>query len=148
MNEYLSLGIVGLYTIIYVIVFVAQRSQIKKIESINNSMTSFMSFFDLAKLKEYASIVEKLSDMKVDVINKEHGDKMVKLSKFLIDSSFDTAKQHFEPKINEMQSFILANLILSSDTMSGRKEIIEKYLPENKDSFIYLLDLLDKNRTV
>lgn len=71
----------------------------------------------------------------------------MELSKFIINNSFNDVENYYEPKINEMKSYILLDLMLSSKNMDERKKNVEKYLPENKDSFIYLLELLDKNKT-
>lgn len=51
MSNELTLIIVGLYTVIYVIVFFIQKSQTDKIKSINESMKSFMDIFDIDKVK-------------------------------------------------------------------------------------------------
>ena len=42
MSNELTVGIIGLYTVVYVIVFFVQKSQIDQTKEINASMKSFM----------------------------------------------------------------------------------------------------------
>ena len=147
MENSVAIIIIGIYTIVYLVVFIIQRSQINKMKSINDSITTFINIFDLNKLKEYTSIIEKSSDVKVELLQKEFGDKMNKLSKIIIDNSYKNAEEYFTPKMNEMKSYILARMVLTITKTEERKKIVEKFLPENKDSFIYLLERLDENKT-
>jgi uncharacterized membrane protein len=147
MDNKVAIIITGIYTIVYLVVFIVQRSELKKTKSINKSMTSFMNLFDLTKLKEYNSIIEKTADLKISMIKKEESDKLSKVSKVIIDSSFDATDKYFTPRMNEMKVHILIYIMLYSNTHDGRKEYIEKNLPINKEAFICLLDSLENKKT-
>jgi hypothetical protein len=147
MDNKVAVIIIGIYTIVYFVVFIIQRSELKKTKSINESMTSFMNLFDLKKLQDYNSIIEKSTEMKISIIKKEESDKLVNLSKVIMDNSFDMYDKYFTPKMNEMKSHILIDILFSSKTYAERKEYIETNLPVNKDAFIYLLDYLENEKT-
>ena len=53
MGNLLAIIIVGIYTLVYVLVFVFQERRIQ-------SMKTFMAFFDFDKLKGYADLREEM----------------------------------------------------------------------------------------
>ena len=52
MDNNLTLIIIGLYTLIYVIVFIIQKSQIDKQKDVISSMKSFMEIFKVDEVKK------------------------------------------------------------------------------------------------
>jgi hypothetical protein len=70
MDNTTTIVIIGIYTVIYLVVFFIQRSQINSQKEIIQSMKSFTEIVDLNKLKEYASIIEKSADIKIDLLKK------------------------------------------------------------------------------
>ena len=56
MDNNLTLIIIGLYTLIYVIVFIIQKSQIDKQKDVISSMKSFMEIFKVDEVKKYVEM--------------------------------------------------------------------------------------------
>ena len=56
MSNELTVGIIGLYTVVYVIVFFVQKSQIDQTKEINASMKSFMDIFKIDEVKKYVEM--------------------------------------------------------------------------------------------
>ena len=56
MDNNWTLIIIGLYTIVYVIVFFVQKSQIDQTKEINASMKSFMDIFKIDEVKKYVEM--------------------------------------------------------------------------------------------
>ena len=56
MNNIITISIIGLYTLIYCIVFYIQRAEIKRMKSINDTMNTYMSIFKIDEVKKYVEL--------------------------------------------------------------------------------------------
>lgn len=59
MDNNLTLIVIGLYTLIYVIVFFIQKSQMEKYKETISSMKSFMEIFKIDEVKKYVTLKEE-----------------------------------------------------------------------------------------
>jgi hypothetical protein len=146
MDNNWTLIIIGLYTFIYVIVFIIQKSQIDKQKEITNSMKSFIDIFNIEKVKEYVELKHETNLMKIDkliaddkTINEAMRnittEKVDEIKKVYIDQM---GKQHFE-----MTSVIVR--VLKSIDEEERELFISEYLESCKHIFIPMLDDIEKN---
>ena len=130
MNNTITLIIIGIYTIIYLIVFVIQKSQI-------DSMKAFIDIFKVDEVKKYVEIKEERILMQVDQMITD--DKKVnEMLNNIVDKRIDLLKDTLEESIKNryLESYKFALLVLESMKENERKQIIEKYLPKNKEFII------------
>lgn len=153
MDNNLTLIITGLYTLIYVIVFIIQKSQIEKIKEANLAMKSFMDLFDLKKVSDYVDILDKRADLKNDIIKKEYDEKFISekfipFTKEAINKIQQDVHDFYIPKINEMKTYILTDILIKN--MVNKEDKI-KYINDNfketKDDFIFLIEKIYKDQT-
>jgi hypothetical protein len=138
MDNTLTIIILGLYTLVYVIVFFVQKSQIDRQKEISGSMKTFIEIFDIKKIEHFVSMSENLSKREIELERKEleiNGAKIFanQIKKFMEENAIDKEKQEFIDKFNEMSSVIETMLLKMNK--SEMNEFINQNLPLNKEDF-------------
>ena len=59
MESYWTLIIIGIYTCVYVVVFIIQQSQIKKQKELIATMEKYMGFINLDTIEKYIILSQK-----------------------------------------------------------------------------------------
>ena len=132
MSNEITIGIIGLYTLVYVIVFFIQKAQIEKQSSITSSMKSFMEIFKVDEVKKYV-------EMKNERIMHD-ATKMITDSEQIKKMSEDLIKNTTAP-IQEAYSEIMAERY--KELVKVVFEVILTQEPERQEQFIK--DLLPNN---
>lgn len=126
MNDVLTISIIGVYTAIYLVVFIIQKAQI-------NSIKSFMEIFDIDEVKKYVELKEEsahlaaakllLEDEKMQsIVNKS----VKKIMGSIVDSYDDDLKETF----NELGAFV-AQLIYELPEKESER-ILNSEFPHSK----------------
>ncbi|KYG74681.1 hypothetical protein EV198_0830 [Roseivirga ehrenbergii] len=153
MSNELTLGIIGVYTLVYVIVFIIQKKQIDKQNDLIISMKSFIEIFDLAKVSDYVNILDKRADLKTEIIKKEYDQKFIdeKLIPFTKESILKIQQDVFDfciPKMDEMKTYILADIILKNlKSKEDKIKFIKDNFKETKSDFTFLVEKLYSDKT-
>jgi len=141
MNEIVTLGIFGLYTVIYVVVFIIQRSQIKKSKEINESMKTFMEIFKIDEIKKYVELREETVKMQAQnfFVNSE------KVQQLVTEANNESFEQLREIYMNQMgeEHLELVSIVIEvirSQPKEKRMEFVSKYLPKTQRYFLEMLD--------
>jgi hypothetical protein len=113
MESNISLIIIGIYTLIYLIVFFIQKSQLNNQKEIINSMKTFMDIFDIEEVKRYVQMREER--IKGDVENILSSDiKMTEISqKVTLEAIEDIQKFYInktKDKVDELFGYCLVSL--------------------------------------
>lgn len=146
MDNNWTLIIIGLYTLIYVIVFIIQKSQIDKQKEITSSMKSFIDIFNIEKVKEYVELKHETNLMKIDKLIAD--DKTInEIMRSVTAEKVDEIKKVYINQMGsqhvEMTSVIVR--VLKSIDKEERVPFINQYLESCKHIFIPMLDDIEKN---
>ena len=133
MKENLSLFIIGAYTLVYVIIFFIQKSQIDKQKDVINSMKTFMDIFNVDEVKKY---VEMKNERILDQANK-----IITDSETIKKMSEEITKNATAP-IQEAYKEIMEERFM--ELVKVTFEVIKNLEPEKRQSFIS--ELLPKNQ--
>jgi hypothetical protein len=141
MDNTLTIIVIGLYTIVYLIVFLIQKSQIDKQKEVVNSMKTFIEIFDIKKVENFVSMSENIAKREIEIEKKEleylGAMKFAKaIKEYMEENGIDNEKQEFIYKFNEMSSAI--ETILKEMNEKEMNEFINQNLPLNKENFEYL----------
>ena len=142
MDNTLTFIILGLYTIIYLIVFFIQKAQIDRQKEVINSMKSFMQIFSIDEVKKY--VETKTERMQIELEN--NLSKMTKKAFLETESYFvemldkETKKhvENFDLQYNEVCRTLF--LFIATLPKEERLKFVEDYLPLSKDIFIKFLE--------
>jgi len=141
MKDIVTIGIVGLYTIIYVVVFIIQRSQIKKSKEINESMKSFMEIFKIDEIKKYVDLREETVKMQAQnlFVNSEKVQQLVSEAN---NNSFEQLREIYMNQMGEEHLELVSIVIevIRSQQKEKRKEFVTKYLPKTQRYFLKMLE--------
>lgn len=132
MDTIWTLIIIGIYTCIYVVVFVIQRSQIQKQTALNNTMEKFINILNLDTIEKYVKLSEKKFSLESDEKVKEQMDAV---RSGVTDVLISINTQHDELLYRTIS-------FLEALETEDKKGFIEKYYPKNKE---FLIELLEKN---
>ena len=145
MDNNLTLIIIGFYTLIYVIVFIIQKSQIDKQKDVISSMKSFMEIFNVDEVKKYVEMKNEriIEDATMMLTN---DDKFKKMSEHLIKTTTEPIKEFYKEAMQEknMELIEIAFNLIMQQEKSKRKQFIDDFLPKNKDYFIEVLNDYEK----
>ena len=147
MDNTLTIIILGLYTLVYVIVFFIQKSQIDKQKDVINSMKSFIDIFKIDEVKKYVEIktetmklnVENIIEIKRKEFIKEISEDAEEAIRKIADDDLNEFKDKFKDKYNELWNELLDFIKLLPEDI--RNQYIENNLTFTKESF--LLELKD-----
>ena len=146
MDNNLTLIIIGLYTLIYVIVFIIQKSQIDKQKDVISSMKSFMEIFKVDEVKKYVEmknerIIEDTAMMLTnDAKFKIMSDHLIKTTTEPIKKLYREAKKEKNTELID----VVFKLIMMQET-NKREKFINENLPKNKDYFMGVLNDYEKS---
>jgi len=138
MNNLLTIIILGLYTLVYVIVFVIQKSQIDKQKEIINSMKVFSELIKVGELEKFVELSKE--NMRIKLENDL--DKLTKQAfrdsdlyfRTLLEKEIKNKVENFDLQYNEIsKSLVLLILDLPKDE---RLNFIQSTLPLTKELFI------------
>ncbi len=138
MSNELTIIILGVYTLVYVIVFFIQKSQIDSQKAVITSMKSFMDIFSVDELKKFVDV--RTETMKLNLENhiEKHKKEFAKDSENIIRNLLekDIAKEvgNIEEKYDEICEAIYE--LLLSIPVNERPEFIKVFLPLTGDDFI------------
>lgn len=141
-----SLIILGIYTAIYLIVFVVQSSQIKRTRDINDSMKSFMDIFKIDEVKKYVAVKEETVFMQVDSMlanNEKIKDIITEAVTNKIDLIKDVYIKQMGDEYMELVKFVVMSL--KAFPQNERESVIEKCLPQTKRYFVKMLDDIEND---
>jgi hypothetical protein len=146
MNEYWTLGIIGLYTLIYLIVFLIQKSQIDKNKSVITSMTSFMEIFKVDEVRKYVEMKnERIIDQATKMIT--DSDQIKEMSEDIIKNTTkpiqDAYKEIMSKRYEELAK--VAFQVVISQKPEIREKFIKDVLPNNEH---YLLPMLKEYENI
>ena len=146
MDNNLTLIIIGLYTLIYVIVFIIQKSQIDKQKDVISSMKSFMEIFKVDEVKKYVEMKNEriIEDTAMMLTN----DAKIKImSDHLIKTTTEPIKKLYREAMEEKNMELIDvvfKLIMMQET-NKREKFINENLPKNKDYFMGVLNDYEKS---
>ena len=146
MDNNLTLIIIGLYTLIYVIVFIIQKSQIDKQKDVISSMKSFMEIFKVDEVKKYVEMKNEriIEDTAMMLTNDA---KFKIMSDHLIKTTTEPIKKLYREAMEEKNMELIDvvfKLIMMQET-NKREKFINENLPKNKDYFTGVLNDYEKS---
>lgn len=141
MQDFIPAIIIGLYTIIYLIVFFVQKSQIDKLKEVNSSMKSFMEIFNIDEIKKYIQLKEDHASLlaaNTILDNQKFNDAL----KAVTTNNLEIAQAEYkEIKGIEHQEMIIFILkVLAKIPKEEREELINEGLPSCKHFFIPMIN--------
>ena len=146
MDNNWTLIIIGLYTLIYVIVFIIQKSQIDKQKDVISSMKSFMEIFKVDEVKKYVEMKNEriIEDTAMMLTNDA---KFKIMSDHLIKTTTEPIKKLYREAMEEKNTELIDvvfKLIMMQET-NKREKFINENLPKNKDYFMGVLNDYEKS---
>ena len=146
MDNNLTLIIIGLYTLIYVIVFIIQKYQIDKQKDVISSMKSFMEIFKVDEVKKYVEMKNEriIEDTAMMLTNDA---KFKIMSDHLIKTTTEPIKKLYREAMEEKNTELIDvvfKLIMMQET-NKREKFINENLPKNKDYFMGVLNDYEKS---
>jgi len=135
LNDIITISVIGLYTVIYLIIFFVQKHQISELKSTNQSMKDFMSIFDVDEVRKYVEMKGETNMMKAAnvVINKmDMKEIATEAAKMANDKGI--VKEVYTKQVTEdMQELLMfAGATLYSYPQKERQEIADKQLPKTQ----------------
>ena len=146
MDNNLTLIIIGLYTLIYVIFFIIQKSKIDKQKDVISSMKSFMEIFKVDEVKKYVEMKNEriIEDTAMMLTNDA---KFKIMSDHLIKTTTEPIKKLYREAMEEKNMELIDvvfKLIIMQKT-NKREKFINENLPKNKDYFMGVLNDYEKS---
>ena len=141
-----SLIVIGIYTLIYLIVFLIQKSQIDKQKAITDSMSQFIRIFDIDKVSAYVKMNEEttMGNVKLHIADFIKSNKetlvMPRLDKELAKLK-ESMMGNFQEQFDELASLTYAMLL--EFPKSEREDFINEHLPKTKTLFQFDFDDLE-----
>ena len=147
MDNNLTLIIIGLYTLIYLIVFIIQKSQIDKQKDVISSMKSFMGIFNVDKKKKYVEMKNEriMSDAAMMLMNDA---KFKTMSDHLIKSTTEPIREYYKETMEErnMELIDVIFKLIIMQEQDKRQQFINENLSKNKDYFMGILNDYEKRK--
>lgn len=150
MNNKITIIVIGLYTLIYFIVFIIQKSQIDKIKEINISMKLYMDIFKIDEVKKYVELMNENTMMKAMnlVSNEENVQRILNESiNESINEHIDELKQSYISQMSEERTelVLIAVDVIKTQPIDKREEFINNTFPKTKRNFLKMLDDINNN---
>ncbi|TWO30411.1 hypothetical protein E1J38_014750 [Seonamhaeicola sediminis] len=140
MDEKLTLGILGLYTVIYLVVFFIQKSQIDRQKDVITSMKSFMEIFKVDEVKKYVEMRNErilhdatkfITDS--DQIKKMSDDLIKNTTKPIQEAYTEIMAQRYEELVR-----VVFQIVINQEP-ERREQFIKDLLPNNEHYLIPML---------
>ena len=144
MNELITVIIIGVYTLIYVIVFIMQRNQIQKQSQIISSMESFMNIFDVEEVRKFVDMKHETTMLTVDkVINQKGMEFSEENVKPLVMAEIDKVKGDMSERFDEFANSAVEIILLVPKEL--RVKYIHDNFPLNKQVLLDVLIEIDNS---
>ncbi len=144
-----TLVIIGVYTLIYLIVFVIQYAQIKKQKDVIDTMKTFIDIFKVDEVKKYVEMREERikGDFKNMINNDEKAQEIIEeVSKNTLGEVHEFYKEKTGEKVVELFNFCVLSLNQFSE--EERKLVLDNHFIKSGDTLKQALDKLqDDNNT-
>lgn len=137
-SDIITVSIVGVYTLVYVIIFFIQKSQIDKQKSVIESMEKFINVFKVEEVEKYVTLTNK--NVMMEAADKVRQSKD-ELRDEIIIPEVNKIKGELKDQYDEMAS-VLYNVIIAFPEKE-RKDFINQHLKKNSKMF---LEALEKNK--
>jgi hypothetical protein len=146
MEGYWQIVIIGIYTLVYLVVFIIQSSQIKKTKEINESMKAFMDIFKIDEVKKYVEMKHETVMMKVDNML-ANNEKLREVAKQIVleknGEIIEMNRKQIGGEHMELIMFVLN--VLKTVPLAEREELINKNLPKTKRFIVDMLRDYENN---
>lgn len=130
-SDWITLAIIGVYTIVYIIVFIIQSQQIKKQKDIISTMEKFISIFKIDEVEKYVKLKHENTKMEIkDKLMKSIPGVTKKLTKEVQDILRKKEKE-FSAKYDEAMD-VLFEICIAVEPKE-REQFIKEHFPENAD---------------
>ena len=143
-----TLIVLGIYTLIYLIVFFVQKSQIDKQKAITDSMQQFINIFKVDEVVKYSDMRHETTMEKVKKVINEYAEKETKESLMpIVNKRFEETKTELVDSLGG-QFDELANAVswlLEVFPEEDKEEFINTNLPKTKHLFQPALEDLDSD---
>ena len=140
MDEKYTLAILGLYTVIYLVVFFIQKSQIDRQKDVITSMKSFMEIFKVDEVKKYVEMKnERILDQATKMIT--DSDQIKKMSEELIKDTTKPIQEAYTEIMSQRYEELVKvvfQMVINQEP-ERREQFIKDLLPNNEH---YLLPML------
>ena len=146
MNNIITVIIIGVYTIVYVIVFFIQKSQISNMKEINLSMKSYMDIFKIDEVKKYMEM--KGERYMLDAAKFITEDKKVKNIMYeAIDKNVDKIKEVYYKQMGKEHFELVAFAVevIRMQPKEKRVEFINILFPKTKRYFLKMLEDIENS---
>lgn len=138
MNEITTIVILGIYTLIYVIVFILQRNQIQKQSQIISSMESFIKIFDVDQVRKFVDMKHEMTMLTVDKVIIDKGIEFTeKTIRPAVMKEIEKVKDDVSQRFDEFANSAIDLIMLLPKEM--QTDYIETAFPLNKQ---VLLDVM------
>ena len=145
MNDLITIIIIGIYTLIYVIVFLLQKNQIQKQAGIIASMESFMKIFDVEQVRKFVEMKHETTMLSIDKIVAEKGKEFSEQTvKPYVFSEISKLKGEMADRFDEFGSAIIDIILQLPKEM--RKEYVETVFPLNQKVLLEIVDEIEKRQ--
>ncbi|MBO6517432.1 MAG: hypothetical protein JJ975_12870 [Bacteroidia bacterium] len=124
--------LVLVYVVGGVILFRLQNREIKRLKSITETMNSYMSIFDIEKVREFAKMNEELANNKAVKFATE----MIKDNKEMekiVATAVTQAEDKFGMKLRELTVF--CSSVINAIPEPDRTELINQHFPNSSELF-------------
>ena len=141
MNEFILLIILGVYTVVYLIIFFIQKAQIDEIKEINTSMKAYMEIFNIDEVKKYVELKSERAIMAAENFVKNH-EGVRKIMNEVLDNNVDRVKEVYYKQMGEehMELVVLTINILKNIKEEEREIFIQRNLPKTSRYFLEILE--------
>lgn len=147
MDNIWTIVIIGVYTLIYVIVFFIQKAQMEKYKETISAMKSFMDIFKIDEVKKYVDLKDESSLMRAQKMifdNTEIKQAMRDITEAKTHEIKELYLKEFSLQYDELARFSLE--ILSKMETNERNKFIEINLSKSKHILLPLLEKYDENK--
>lgn len=134
MNNIWTVIIIGLYTLVYVIVFVIQKAKMDKQDAIIKSMQSFMSIFDVDEVHKFVKLKEERLTMTFKKAMEDE-ERFKEITERIVNEKAYEIESYYEQEFGEKYKELLAFAIMVRDKQKedSKKNFVEEFLPKNKN---------------
>jgi hypothetical protein len=138
--------VLGIYTLIYLIVFFVQKSQIDKQKAITDSMQQFINIFKVDEVVKYSDMRHETTMEKVKKVINEYAEKETKESLMpIVNKRFEETKtelvESMGDQFDELSNVVL--WLLEEFPEKDKEEFMNVNLPKTKHLFQPVLEDLE-----
>lgn len=144
-SNYIAIIVGGIYTLIYLIVFMVQKTEIDKIKEINNSMKNFFDIFKVDEVKKYVELSKERILMETSNLMLDDP-KLKKMVDESIDATAENLRKIYFKQLTEQNEELLVIVlrVLQHMPKEERGKFVETHLTINSQAYLDLLDELEE----